>query len=98
MHAPLVERLIELPMDVTGGRISGELTLRAHDEATWHFPSFGGRVQCAAKALGLERPCVASQWTIGNTVNARVYHIRVIVMSQSSRMIPSFFYIMSMTN
>ena len=46
LHAPLVERLIELPMDISGGRISGELSLRAHDAATWHFPSFGGRVRC----------------------------------------------------
>ena len=52
LHAPLVERLIELPMDITGGRISGELTLRAHDEATWHFPSFGGRVRCADERPG----------------------------------------------
>ena len=46
LHAPLVERLIELPMDISGGRINGDLRLRARDDATWHFPSFGGRLQC----------------------------------------------------
>lgn len=45
LHAPLVERLIDLPMDITGGRINGELTLRAHNPQTWHFPSFGGRIR-----------------------------------------------------
>ena len=43
----MVERLIELPMDISGGRISGDLRLRAHDSATWHFPAFGGRLKCA---------------------------------------------------
>lgn len=34
-------------MDINGGRINGDLRLRAHDDATWHFPSFGGRLKCA---------------------------------------------------
>ena len=42
----MVERLIELPMDISGGRINGDLRLRAHDSKTWHFPSFGGRLRC----------------------------------------------------
>lgn len=50
LHAPLVERLIDLPMDITGGRINGELTLRAHNPQTWHFPSFGGRIRYLYKA------------------------------------------------
>jgi hypothetical protein len=45
LHAPMVERLIELPMDISGGRINGDLRLRAHDSKTWHFPSFGGRLR-----------------------------------------------------
>jgi hypothetical protein len=48
LHAPLVERLIELPMDISSGRISGDLRLRAYDSKTWHFPSFGGRLRCMA--------------------------------------------------
>lgn len=41
----MVERLIELPMDISGGRINGDLRLHAHDSKTWHFPSFGGRLR-----------------------------------------------------
>lgn len=48
LHAPLVERLIELPMDISGGRINGDLRLRAYDSKTWHFPSFGGRLRCVS--------------------------------------------------
>lgn len=44
LHAPLIERLIELPMDIAAGRATGELTIRSHDPASWHFPEFHGRV------------------------------------------------------
>lgn len=44
LHAPLVERIIELPMDISAGRANGELIIRAHDIATWQFPEFHGRV------------------------------------------------------
>ena len=55
LHAPMVERLIELPMDISGGRINGDLRLRAHDSKTWHFPSFGGRLRYMA-------PCCIPLW------------------------------------
>jgi hypothetical protein len=45
LHAPLVDRLLELPFDISGGRLDGELRLRSHDAETWHLPSFGGRVR-----------------------------------------------------
>ena len=45
IHAPLVERLIELPMDISGGRLDGDFHLRSHDAATWHFPAIDGRIR-----------------------------------------------------
>ncbi len=48
LHAPLVERLIELPMDIHEGRISGELHIRCHDDASWEFPEFYGKLNCEA--------------------------------------------------
>jgi hypothetical protein len=44
LHAPLVERLVELPMDIDEGRANGQLVIRSHDAATWHYPEFHGRV------------------------------------------------------
>lgn len=41
----MVERLLELPMDISGGRINGVLRIGAYDDATWQFPSFGGRLR-----------------------------------------------------
>jgi hypothetical protein len=35
LHAPHVERLLELPMDIYAGRLSGELRIRAFDTRTW---------------------------------------------------------------
>ncbi|KAK9804274.1 hypothetical protein WJX72_004315 [[Myrmecia] bisecta] len=46
LHAPLVERILEIPMDIYDGRLDGRLELHCHDAATWHFPSFSGRVVC----------------------------------------------------
>jgi hypothetical protein len=49
LHAPIIERLIELPMDISAGRADGELRICSHDAASWHFPEFYGRVavRCA---------------------------------------------------
>jgi hypothetical protein len=44
LHAPLVERLVELPMDVDAGRADGELVITSSDAASWRFPEFRGRV------------------------------------------------------
>jgi len=44
LHAPLVERIFELPMDINDGRANGEFILKMHDFATWHTPEFHGRV------------------------------------------------------
>ena len=45
IHAPLVERLIELPMDISGGRLDGDFHLRSHDPVTWHCPAIDGRIR-----------------------------------------------------
>ena len=46
LHAPNVERLLPIPLDINEGRVSGELRLRSHNEETWRFPSLRGRVKC----------------------------------------------------
>ncbi len=35
LHAPLVERLLELPMDISEGALTGELRISTYDERTW---------------------------------------------------------------
>ena len=44
LHAPLVERIFELPMDINEGRANGEFILKMHDYASWHAPEYHGRV------------------------------------------------------
>lgn len=46
LHAPLIERLFELPMDVYEGRLNGclEIFLKTKEEWT-RFPRFGGNVE-----------------------------------------------------
>lgn len=44
LHTPLIERLIELPMDIYQGRVNGTLTIKSKDTASWHFPEFYGRL------------------------------------------------------
>ena len=66
LHAPLVERLIELPMDISGGRINGDLRLRAHDSRTWHFPSFGGRLRCMANVA------ICAFWVLQHLISSSV--------------------------
>ncbi len=46
LHGPLVERLLELPMDIYEGRLDGELKLRAYDTPSWQFPELYGRIKC----------------------------------------------------
>jgi hypothetical protein len=46
LHAPLIERLLELPMDIHSGTVTGELHVRAADDAAWDFPDITGRVAC----------------------------------------------------
>lgn len=53
LHAPLVERLLELPMDIYAGWLSGELRVRIYDPRTWCAL---GRLRL--HALGPLRMCV----------------------------------------
>eukprot|EP00775_Hariotina_reticulata_P008364 gene8364-8548_t len=46
LAAPLVERLLELPMDIHSGVLDGELHVAANDEASWDFPAITGKVAC----------------------------------------------------
>ena len=44
LHAPLIERIVELPMDIKKGRLDGRIVISADDAASWSFPKFNGRV------------------------------------------------------
>jgi hypothetical protein len=44
--AAVVERTIPgLPLDVSAGRLDGELRLRCNDTDSWRFPEFGGQIR-----------------------------------------------------
>ncbi|CAL8466123.1 g5659 [Coccomyxa elongata] len=45
LHAPLIERIVELPMDIYGGRVNGKLRIQSNDKETWKFPAIKGRVR-----------------------------------------------------
>lgn len=51
VHAPLVERLVDLPLDVYAGTANGKLEISANDAITWKTgPRFDGRVRvCGAR-------------------------------------------------
>lgn len=44
LTGPMIERVIELPMDIHRGRVSGELTIRSEDDESWLFPLLYGKV------------------------------------------------------
>ena len=44
LHAPLIERIVELPIDIEQGRLDGQLIISSEDAASWDFPRFSGRV------------------------------------------------------
>ena len=45
--AAVVERTIPgLPIDITTGRVDGELHLRCNTKESWAFPDFGGQIRC----------------------------------------------------
>ncbi|GAX75992.1 hypothetical protein CEUSTIGMA_g3435.t1 [Chlamydomonas eustigma] len=46
LHGPLVERTVELPMDVYEGRVGGELRIKSYDDDSWMFPEIYGLVRC----------------------------------------------------
>ena len=44
LHAPLIERIVELPMDIKTGRLDGHFAISSDDRDSWQFPKFNGRV------------------------------------------------------
>lgn len=44
LHAPLIERIVELPMDIKSGRLDGHFIISSDDASSWAFPKFHGRV------------------------------------------------------
>ena len=44
LHAPLIERIVELPMDIKTGRLDGNFIISSDDASSWAFPKFNGRV------------------------------------------------------
>ena len=44
LHAPLVERIVELPMDISRGRADGELVIKSDTVESWKFPKFYGKI------------------------------------------------------
>jgi len=45
--AAVVERTIPgLPIDISTGRVDGELRLRCNTKESWAFPEFGGQIRC----------------------------------------------------
>jgi hypothetical protein len=48
LHAPLLDRLLELPMDIYGGRLDGNVDMHMHHADHWMgFPGFSGRIAVA---------------------------------------------------
>lgn len=44
LHAPLIERIVELPMDIKTGRLDGHIIITSEDAESWMFPKFNGRL------------------------------------------------------
>jgi len=44
LDAPMIERVLELPMDIHQGTISGNLEIKAYDHDTWAMPLLIGRL------------------------------------------------------
>lgn len=55
LHAPLIERLLELPFDIHSGTVDGELHVAANDDATWDFPAITGKLDCKGEDEGKMR-------------------------------------------
>ena len=52
LHAPIIERLIELPMDIYGGTLNGTFGIHMHSEREWRkFPAFSGRIEVSNAAF-----------------------------------------------
>lgn len=47
ISAPLIDRLLEIPMDISDGVVDGEITLRSFNTETWTFPDISGKLKCS---------------------------------------------------
>jgi hypothetical protein len=45
LHAPILEHLLDVPIDVHSGNLNGEVSLHCYDEASWDFPLLSGSVR-----------------------------------------------------
>jgi hypothetical protein len=45
LHGPVLENLLDIPMDIYGGRLDGEVRLKCYDADSWDFPELGGSVR-----------------------------------------------------
>ena len=53
LHGPLIERMVELPMDIYEGRVNGEFKIKASDCDSWEFPEMMGLVSNGGATEGL---------------------------------------------
>lgn len=44
-HAPLFERVLDIPADLLDGLATGKLVIRAHDATSWRFPELDGCIE-----------------------------------------------------
>jgi hypothetical protein len=64
VHAPLLERLLEIPMDISEGEVvDGELRVVADDAASWEFPRVYGKLVVRG-----EQP---AGWAAGDVLSVR---------------------------
>jgi len=46
LHAPILERLVEIPIDIHDGRVDGTFNIKADSPRSWQFPSMNGKLKC----------------------------------------------------
>lgn len=49
LHAPMLERLIEVPIDLQEGRVNGTVHITANTPRTWQMPRIDGQVKAKGK-------------------------------------------------
>jgi len=47
LHGPVLENLLDIPMDMLAGRLDGEIVIRCCDADSWDFPLLSGRFRGA---------------------------------------------------
>eukprot|EP00210_Caulerpa_lentillifera_P007372 g7046.t1 len=46
LHAPILERLVEIPIDIHDGRVDGRVLIKADSPRSWQFPTMNGKLKC----------------------------------------------------